>query len=56
MAVSRSGNEALYRADRPGVHYVDIAWEGECELLADKQNRPGSPGACENAGEQDGIF
>lgn len=27
-----------------------------CELLADEQNRPGSPGACENAGEQDGIF
>ena len=25
-------------------------------LLADEQNRSGSPGACENAGEQDGIF
>ena len=25
-------------------------------LLADEQNRSGSLGACENAGEQDGIF
>ena len=26
------------------------------ELLADEQNRPGSPSACENTGEQNGVF
>ena len=44
-------------ADRPGCDYGRYRVEGRlCNLLDDEQNRSGSPGACENAGEQDGIF
>ena len=44
-------------ADRQGCDCGRYRVEGRlCNLLADEQNRPGSPGACENAGEQNSIF